>query len=56
VSAPELPLLAEVADEELDALVASMDAALDASFLGDVAAALARARAQAAEEKPAAVA
>jgi hypothetical protein len=44
----ELPFLVDGTDSDLDALVEEIDRALDASFLGDVGAALERAKAAAA--------
>lgn len=56
MSRRDLPLLEDVTDEEIDALVGSIDASLDASFLADMAEALERARQPAADEAPPAVA
>ncbi len=41
----ELPFLVDGTDADLDALVEEIDRALDASFLGDVGVAIARAKA-----------
>jgi hypothetical protein len=46
----ELPFVVDGTDADLDALFEEIDRALDASFLGDVGAAIARAKAAGAAE------